>query len=727
MKVPGAPMNFFYKGSELVVVVNALGGHNRAALLRYEVRADGFTFKDAVKLPDQTVRDARLFDRTLVLYTAWSQARETTPIPTEPSLGSGPQYGSSRGGMGGIGAAPAYDGGGYVQGGLGSKVIVVNWDDALGVDWEDSLLDDPKRQDQLEGQAPGQTYEIGQTVSTWKTWQGFAAASDRYLAIPRSVQKSIFAGYQTTTYDACTSYNPKHHQVQMCSVKYEKRANPDYRAPSPTTGDYSCNGKKLADCIKEAAPVVSQYVYVPVGQACEMVWQGACEKYEARSETYPTFTREEETELVVYRFENGSFTKLDSSLAKMVQKSDAIAFETSPLTFKGTIGSRNQLQFQNGQLYVFADQALQTMSVSGNSIAYVNRLAVPANTSNAPAVVFSADRAMISAYTGGYPTPSSSVAMLDLAEPALPKLLTSFSMPGTSSQLLLAKGGILGPGQVSFGNSPGEVPRSLQKLTLFGGSDGQELDNLLLGTEYDSFASSWFSAEDDQRIRLGDGGARVFLPYAGRHHADPYEPTAYRLNVSRIEGGRLVSERSFQVSAEIIRTASLDPARALVFGDSATYLADRTTGDWALSTLRELFVPFATYRLSDTGLHARVDRVGTSCRVRTYGADAAVFGDAPLAEAKVPCGESAVPVGAGAALLFRETRTGVSFAPDGSVITALAAGDVAARLEALPTDQACWIEGGDEGGASVDYLDAVPARILCASTGGATSGASPRD
>ena len=340
----------------------------------------------------------------------------------------------------------------------GSKIIVVQWDSELKIDWEDALLDDVAKQDPLEGTVPGTKYTADQLVSERKTYKSFVTASDRYIVVPRDVQKTKFANHETYNYQFCTNYNPQYEQVTQCHVDYERRANPDYRAPNPTTGDYSCNGKKLADCIVEAAPVVSQFIYAPVGQTCSQVWQGRCEKYENRSETYPRFTTEIETELTIYRFESGSFTKLDSSLAKMIEKSGAIAFENNPLSVKGQIANKNQIQFQNGHLYVFADQALQTLAVAGNSISYLNRLGIQSNTANNPSIVFSADRAMISAVDGNsYPNQTSSVAMLDLSTPSLPKPLNAFTMPGVSTQLILANGGILGPGQVQLGaqNHPG--------------------------------------------------------------------------------------------------------------------------------------------------------------------------------------------------------------------------------------------------------------------------------
>jgi hypothetical protein len=730
MKIPGAPMSFFVKGDEIVVIVNALNGFNRAALVRYSFANASFRYLDAVQLPNQHIEDARLFDSTIVAYTDWTKERPQPPVITDPPVlgndgtkqGTGVSVYGSGGSMGGGDMAAPSQTGYYNGDRIGSKVIVVQWDDALGLDWQDSLIDDPTKQDPMEGLPPDTKFTPGQVVSTWTNWKPFVAASDRYIAIPRSVTKTKFVEYATYNYQVCTAYNPQDHQIESCSTDYEKRPNPDYRAPDPATGDYSCNGQSLADCITQAAPVVSQYVYVPVGQHCSMVWIGACTKYENRSETYPRFEQETETGLTVYRFENNSFVKLDDSLSTMVDKSGALAFDKTTLSVKGDVQNKDQIQFQNGHLYVFADQALQTMAVAGNSVAYVKRLDISASTNNSPSIAFSTDRAMISAVTYSYP-PSSNVEMIDLSVPALPVSLKSFTMPGASTQLMLATGGILGPGQVNLGNTTvvGEdgqsnvtMPRTLEKMTLFSRDDGHELDNLLLGTEYNAFETSYFSAEDDQRIRLAADGTRVFLPYSGKHHADPTEPTAHRLNISRVDAGRLVSERSFEVSDDVIRTAAIDDQRSLVFADSATYLVDHTSGDWALSTLRETFVPFATYRLADSGLLARVDRVGSKCRVSTFPNDAAVFGDAALAQAEIACPEGTIPTGFGPNLFFSQTLTGVRFSPDGLQIIPLTPADVTALAKKVPQNVYCWINGDVPSSGTVDFLDAVPSKIDCA-------------
>src|SRR5262249_58560325 len=129
-----------------------------------------------------------------------------------------------RGSGGGAALAPGVVPGGGGGDRLGSKLIVVSWGDAIRVDWEDSLLDDPKKLDPMEGRDPSTQFQPGQLVYAQKTWAQFLAASDRYVAIPRGVWNTRFSHYETYTYQVCTHYNPQDHQVESCNVQYEKRA-----------------------------------------------------------------------------------------------------------------------------------------------------------------------------------------------------------------------------------------------------------------------------------------------------------------------------------------------------------------------------------------------------------------------------------------------------------------------------------------------------------------------
>lgn len=298
LKVPGRPKNFLVRGTELVILSNALSGAG-AALLRYSFADGKLAFVDAVRLEDQTILDARLFDATIVTYTSWSEPKKQGTMQAMGAPASLPM--------------PPVTG-------LGTKVTVVAWDDALAIDWQDSLLSDPVKTDPYDGAEPPTGYTAGQVAFENKTWASFIGASDRYLVVPRHVHRSRFESYRTMHYSTCQRWNPRDHQQTFCSTKYEQRPNPGYRAPDPLTGDYACNGKPLAECIQAAAPVVSRYVHVPVGQQCTTEWVGACSAYGSVTSTYPVFTYEDTTELTIYRFADGGFTKLDTTLAKLAPR-----------------------------------------------------------------------------------------------------------------------------------------------------------------------------------------------------------------------------------------------------------------------------------------------------------------------------------------------------------------------------------------------------------------------
>src|SRR5262249_48340124 len=161
LKLPGQPKYFFYKGSELVLLVNGTGV-NEAALLRFRVTADGFDFVDSVMLDQQNIQDARLFDSTLVVYTnlftpIMSDATGTTGTPPSgggPSGSGSAGSGSTGSGTGGGAAAvPAVRTGGY-NSSTGVAVTAVKWDTALTVAWHEEFLNDPVVNDPFAGQDP---------------------------------------------------------------------------------------------------------------------------------------------------------------------------------------------------------------------------------------------------------------------------------------------------------------------------------------------------------------------------------------------------------------------------------------------------------------------------------------------------------------------------------------------------------------------------------------------
>jgi hypothetical protein len=759
LKLPGQAKYFFYQGSELVLLVNGLASVNEAALLRFRVNGAGFDFVDAVKLDQQSIQDARLFNQTLVVYT-----NLLTPImTTDPSgtgtgtSGTGTSGGSGAGTGGGASASASSGGassgaaapvlvppGGYVSS-TGVAVTAINWNTALTVAWHEEFLNDPVV-DPFAGQDPvvaASKLAVGDVISTTKSFKPFISASDRYVVVSRDVSRTIFTGTQTETYSYCSaSHEGAAHSVTYCSPQYEQRPNPDYH---PTTnGDYACNGKTLLDCIQEAAPTVSKYIYVRVGQTCSTYTYHdyVCDQYTNNTVSYPTYANQASTEFVVYRYgDDGDFVKLDQQLYELADPGAgdgatvaSLNFTGKPLEVDGTIDSKGDLQFQQGHFYVLTNQGqnVHTLLLVGNSIAELNTLSAPRQRgsgsysySGSHSTLFSDTRMMISRAYYDYSAPMgiptwSDVIMLDLGTPDFPAPLNQFVMPGSSDQLILATDGVLGPGTVAF--TYAGVPRNLQKLTLFDRADAHELGNELLGTEFNAdMVSSWLGVADDQRIRLDDASQRLFMPYGGYNHAPDgvFNPQAHRLNVTAIANQQLTSEMTFDLAEDIIRTVSTNSApgqgSALAFGDSSVYALTQTPDSWSLAVIEELATPFAVYRFNDQGdLHARIDRIGARCQISTFSGSLNAFGpDHVGVGPQIPCPESEYPVAVGLAIVFRTSATGWQISADGTQITALDAAAVAERLTHVRNDIYCALDGTVENGAPVPYLDGVPASIAC--------------
>ncbi len=732
LKLPGAPKYFFYQGKEIVLLVNGVASGTsgyEAALLRFAVSATGFDFLDAVMLDNQQIQDARLFDSTLVIYaTLYSP-----PVVAGTTNPDG----------GGVVAVPATSSTGVSA--TGVKVTVVNWGTQLGLAWQEELLNDHVSSDPLAGQDLVQAVSQltpGQVVATYKSYKPFISASDSYFVVSRDVSKTVFTGTQSQTYTYCTASHPgPDHTVNYCYPNYEQRPNPDYKDPQSTKGDYPCNGKSLLDCIQEAAPVVSKYIYVRVGETCNSYTYHdyICDSTETKTVSYPTYRTDQSTQFVVWRYTNGDFVKLDEQLFEMASPGattgsvPSLTFTGAPLEVSGTIDGKDDLQFQHGQFYVLTNQgqALHTLLIAGNSIAELGAQDTPRQIGNyaysgTHSTLFSDTRMMVSRayYDSTAPqgiTNWSDVIMMDLGTPSFPAPLNHFEMPGSSVQLILASAGILGPGTVSFTSSG--VARNLQKITLFSQDNASEVDNVLLGTEYNAdFTQTWLGTSDDQRIRLDWGSQRLFMPYAGYLNTPQasFNPPAHRLNITAVGVGTgLSSEMTFDPIEDIVRTVSIDSSptggSALGFGDSSIYAFNQDTQGWSMDVLEEYATPFAVYRIDDTGdIHARIDRIGSRCLISTFSGSLNAFGPTPLASGPtLACPESESPLAIGLDIVFSSSSTGWRLSQDGTSITAMTADEVKEALTHVRNDVYCALDGTKSDGTPVPYLDAVPASVWC--------------
>jgi hypothetical protein len=204
---------------------------------------------------------------------------------------------------------------------IGVKLTAARWTiEPLTVAWSESFLNDRAVNDPFAsvGMNPVDAavkLQLGDIVGTRRGYKSFISASDRYVVVSRDVDRTVFTGTRWDTYSYCAASHPgPERSVTYCSPKYEQRKNPDYRE-----GDYACNGKTLLACIQEAAPTVSRYLYVRVGESCQTYTyhDDICDRIETDTVSYPTYRIDRSTQFVVYRYVDGDFVKLDEQLFQM--------------------------------------------------------------------------------------------------------------------------------------------------------------------------------------------------------------------------------------------------------------------------------------------------------------------------------------------------------------------------------------------------------------------------
>ena len=676
LQLPGEPLNFFARGNTFVINVNAAGEayYRGSALLHFRFAAESFELIDAPFFERERIIDGRSFSdgggQALAIYTnVFEELSDVIAYDCNED-----------------GCPEPYSHTWWQQTGA-VRLNVLNWGQGLQRVFTDEFQNDDVGALETTVIDRGEVPVAGQHVYSYQSFHPFLSASDRYLVIPQSGTDRFVDRIINYTRQRCVDYNPQWRQQNRCYPNYERRPNPDYVPPAPS-GDYDCDGQSLEACIVQAAPQVSQYIYVRTGQTCYDYWVGRCEGYETYHGSYPQYRDEKKTRYIVYRFQNGEFTRLDDTLFELdptASDGDAsLAFVRTPFELDGHIAKPDHIQFQNGYLYVLSSGELHTFRLEGSTAIRTGRMYPTGSSTSSWRVEqahirYSGDRAMISQPSSSWDR--SDIISLSLTEPFRPSVNNSFSMPGNNAQILVSQYGYLAPGQVEIPMG-GEYTRNLQKLTLHAREDAAELDNLLLGTEFNSLGQTYLSG-DDQALRLDGVSQRLFAPFMGYHHVT-YVPS-YLLSISQIAPGDITSMGTLEMSEAIVRTVGINSDEALAFGNSSVHRLTLGRDDapelWRSEAVEEIFVATAGYRFDTEDRHARLDRFSQKCRVTTVANREELFegtDDSQENTLEIPCVGS--PQAIGLSIVFVESKTGVIWDPIGENLRALTPAEVEQRL-----------------------------------------------
>ncbi|HMI93641.1 MAG TPA: hypothetical protein VK509_19845, partial [Polyangiales bacterium] len=607
-QLPGVIDQFFFHDGHLVAMAKQQYGKGKESfLLHFDLDGTSLRFVETVKLGPVNILDSRRFNDKLVFYTDLSLQ------PAVPGQAQGLPQGFPQGLPAG-GVSPGFvpnNGGGEHR-----SLRVFTLGDELVEELHDTLIDTTVSDAQLvsAGVAPGTA--IGAVVNEARRFGSDMWASDHYFAVTEEIDKTKFAGWATNYYSTCTQSHVVPTQYTHCTTTYEERPNPDYLPPDNSAGDRACKSVTLADCLRQVARVSNKTIQVAVGQECvERTMQNwVCDRSEQQMVEYPTFSYEAVTQLYIYEYAPSGFVRLDTKVSEITNPGlNALSLEdsvpkltTSAETFDLSIpGSVQTLQFKDGILYVISQGVLQVYTLSGSSLVRTSTLTVVNDTLQSS--LFSEDKLFLSDFGYNGTMDQSTLRVVDLSNPAFPRIDgATHSLPGGHSSIIASRHGIFTIGAVH--RFDGAAINAV-KLGLFSDPYAVEEAYLILATE---LANTWLGQPEEYFFSGPE--QRLLLPYWGQ---DDRFAREYRVSVSRVVPGEVISEGAVRVPEAVQRVRAIDAEQQsfLTFAESSIEWLTPNGAEWQSRPVLEYFKPFALLRLNEADDYAEVQRLGDRCKV----------------------------------------------------------------------------------------------------------------
>lgn len=539
--LPGRPINFYTQNNQIFILINSFNGRD-SAILNLSWQASGFEYKNSLFLKDRRISDSRRFTE--------SDARSRLALFGSYYLPLQDQEENNN------------------EADVLPRPSFHNMNHLTFVDLE-TLTETEK-----------EIYDRGER----EYFNTFLSASDRYLVL--SKQHSELLRYETRKYSVCTERSEPIIR-KVCYTNWKRVANPDYEPPAPG-GVISC-GNDLMACLKEKGPKLPRYIRVADGETCVDVPHSYCTNYEYKSYEYPIY--QPMTQFVVYRYQQGSFIKLDERLSKLEENELFLSEET--LQVAGRISDHRFMQFQNGFFYVLSSTGdLTTYTIQGNSFIQTSQLTGLADDNSIQSVLFSGD----SLWYGTQARALGALSQVDLSEPHHPKRGFTLKSPGYYEQLIVDDEYLLGFGSVDVNSDI-----HAEKISLLSRDENTlEQDHYLAGTDYRYTSSP--AHGDDQAYLYDYGLQRLFLPLYSSGFI-PFEgyQSVNRLFIADREANLFAAPQVLDLEYSVDRSLSVEENLALAFsGRSVTALVKES--EWRSISLQEISIPREAYSVPGTDI-----------------------------------------------------------------------------------------------------------------------------
>lgn len=670
--LPGLVDQFFFHAGHLVAMTRQHAGAH-SFLLHFDVDATTITFVESVDLGAVRILDSRRFNDRLVFYTDLHIEGDPTVDPE--GFAGGALYPSAFANH--------------------RSLRVYALGDRLTEELHDTLIDTTVSEDQLVNTGVTPTTPIGAVVNESRAFGSNMWASDHYFAVTQAITKTRLSGYRTQNYSICTAGHTVETTYTQCTTRYETRPNPNYRPPDNSSGDRSCKGVTLSDCLREVAGSANETIEVAVGQDCveQPYSRWVCDQREQRMTQYPTFDYERTTQLYIYEYQPSGFVRLDASVREITNTglsalalSDSVpVLTTSAQTFDLAVpGMVQTLYFQNGILYVISEGVLQVYTLSGSSLVRTASLSVVNDTLQAS--LFAGDKLFLSDFGYANGQDHSTLRVVDLQNPAFPRVeAATHSLPGGHRSIIASQHGIFTIGSVR--RFEGQTINAI-KLGLYANPYADEQAYLILATQFDNT----YLLEQEAEYWSG-AGQRLLLPYFGTDNA----LTDYRVSISRVAPGEIVSEGAVSLPEPVQRIRPVDSTQAsfLAFADSSIAWLRPNGAEWRSTPVLDYFKPFAVLRLNDNDDYAEVQRLGDRCKVFLANANTINQRDSGRLSAEFACGRGSVQA-YDHVLMFGQT--GIEF-DDKAGLRTVSAGEIMGLQQAISARKTCLL--------TLDLLDNV--------------------
>lgn len=596
--VPGRPRNFYLRNDRLILLTDSgWGSASRAALIAFDLQAEGLRYSFHRELEGQSIIDSRMFNDTLAVFTKSYPEADDTQVRASgvDSAASGLAVAVSD--VAGF-AAPGRWYGETADSRLSVFNIVAS---GFELSFEEVFAESEVfdlRHDQVAPDRVGSVYS--RTVRPLS----FLSASDRYLLVGRQINEQILVGTQrrTSSWSTCVDWNPRVHEVKQryCAPQWSFEANP---AHNPA---FRCAlGTGFEACVQENESKFSPGKWKSTGVSCQTwsYWQGACMKQQTVTNEWhqPILEQREKTELAVYAFDNGQFVRLDDPAAA-----------AGTFSIPGRALEHKSFSFRNGYLYSVMSTPLngstsratevRAFRVTENALVAAGMLTGIAPGEALKAVLFDSDELYFVTFREVDP-----LFTVDLSVPAEPRLAGELKVPGYSGQLIASGDFLLGIGQEPAPSVPGFRSSWRPKISLYDVKDlasPSEIETHIFATDV---SSAWTAAEtDDQVYHFSQPTQTLYVPLSvydwkpSERLCQSTNTQSGRIAIAELQAGRLKSDE-VDLSGFVDRVIETGQGNALAFGSSLIGALSRgDTGGWKSEALHLSPRTVGIYRLPGT-------------------------------------------------------------------------------------------------------------------------------